>query len=90
MLSLQEQVRVAPAPKVFAVDSIPDGWVAEATDGRLYIVPNQPGGWMRCEARQCDVFNGRREDLRPLPSHEARSVVWFVYGDVGTLVIAEG
>jgi hypothetical protein len=90
MLSLQEQVRATSAPKVYVVDSIPDSWVAEATDGCLYIVPNQPGGWMRCESRQCDVFKGRREELRPLPSQEARSVVWFVYGDVGTLVIAEG
>jgi len=57
----------------------------------MYAVPKQPGSWMRYEAVRCDDdFKGHPEKLQPLPCDEARSVVWFVYGDVGRVVIAEG
>lgn len=90
MMSIQELSRAAPSPKVYAIESAPNSWVAEATDGCLYVVPKEPGGWIQCEAKKCDLYTGETEELQPLPSHEARSVVWFVYGDVGNIVIAEG
>jgi hypothetical protein len=89
MLSLHEQTRHKPVPKVYAVDDLPEFWVAEGTDGSLYAVPKQPGGWMQNDPAPCSRFRDQPEKLQPLPTDEARSVVWFVYGDVGNVVIAE-
>jgi len=88
MLSLQKQTRQSPSPKIYAVDDMPGFWVAQGTDGSMYAVPKQPGGWMQSEAVRIDAEHST-EKLQPLPTEEARSVVWFVYGDVGNVVIAE-
>jgi hypothetical protein len=90
MLSLQGKTNPQPAPKVYAVDDMPEFWVAEGTDGSLYAVPKQPGGWMLSDPARCTDLKEQPEKLQPLPTEEARSVVWFVYGDVGNVVIAEG
>jgi len=90
MVSLRNATGIATSPKIYELDGCSDCWVAEATDGYFYMVPRQPGGWVQCDARQCDYFLGPREQLHPLPSQEARNAVWFVYGDVGSIVIAEG
>ena len=84
-MARQAQLRPEIAPKVYYVDTLPDYWIAEGTDGILYKVPTEPGGWMRR-----DVYEGRYEVLRPLAPHTARPSVWFVYGDIGTIRIAEG
>jgi len=89
MLSLRDKTAHKPGPKVYAVDDMPEFWVAEGTDGSLYAVPKQPGGWMQSDAAPCGRLKEQPEKLQPLPTDEARSVVWFVYGDVGNVVIAE-
>jgi hypothetical protein len=72
-------------PKVYATDKLPNFWIAEGTDGCLYKVPSQPGGWM-----QGDRYDGHRSELRPLPPEKARAIVWLTYGDTGAVKIAEG
>ncbi len=79
-----------PSPKVYSSDNSPNYWIAEATDGCLYRVPNEPGGWVQCSAMSCDRYVGQPHELTPLSPEEARSVMWFVYGDVGAVRIAEG
>lgn len=60
-------------------------WVAEGSDGRLYIVPAEPGGWLRR-----NDYRGSQEDLVPLSTHKATTIAWYVYGDVGKVTIACG
>lgn len=90
MMSLREYTQRECAPKIFAVRGLPDYWVAEATDGRLYMVPNKPGAWVLCDVMQGQLFDGSPEELQPVSSDEARSIMWFVYGDIGSVVIAQG
>lgn len=84
-MALQSEAGPGITPKVYSVDNMPDYWIAEGTDGALYKVPSEPGGWMRR-----DVYEGQRTDLKPIPPQKARSSVWFAYGDIGTVKIAEG
>jgi len=85
MVSLSER-----CPKIYTVNRFPNYWVAEATDGYLYKVPNKAGAWVQRDVLHCEPFDGPEEELRPLPSDKARSIMWFVYGDIGSTVIAEG
>jgi hypothetical protein len=73
------------APKVYYIDTLPDHWIAEGTDGLLYKVPTEPGGWMRR-----DIYVGECDTLKQLPAQTARPHVWLVYGDIGNVKIAEG
>ena len=84
-MALQSEAGSGITPKVYSVESMPDYWIAEGTDGALYKVPSEPGGWMRR-----DVYQGQTESLKPIPPHQARTSVWFTYGDIGTVKIAEG
>ena len=78
-------LEVHSVPKVYLADGMPGYLVAEGTDGCLYRVPSEPGGWMqRCE------YQGRRDALKPVPPREARTRVWITYGDMGAVTIAEG
>ena len=81
------QVNIRPeiAPKVYYTDTLPNHWIAEGTDGLLYKVPTEPGGWLRR-----DIYDGQSEALTPVAPHAARPSVWMVYGDIGTVRIAEG
>ena len=72
-------------PKVYSVDAMPDYWIAEGTDGCLYKVPSQPGGWL-----QGDRYDGQNAELKPVAPEKARAIVWLTYGDLGTVTIAEG
>ncbi len=72
-------------PKVYSVDTMPNYWVAEGTDGFLYKVPSQPGGWL-----QGDKYEGQKAELRQVAPEKARAIVWLTYGDLGTVTIAEG
>jgi hypothetical protein len=54
----------------------------QGTDGNLYVVPAEPGGWMRRSP-----YEGQLETLRTLSQEEARSVCWIVYGDVGPVTM---
>jgi hypothetical protein len=71
-------------PKVYSVDNLPDYWIAEGTDGCLYKVPSQPGGWM-----QGDRYEGQKTELKPVSPEKARVIVWLTYGDTGAVKIAE-
>ena len=83
-MARQAQLRPDIAPKVYYTDTLPDHWIAEGTDGILYKVPTEPGGWMRR-----DVYEGQYDALKPLAPQTARPSVWLVYGDIGTIRIAE-
>lgn len=57
-------------------------WIIEGTDGQLYVVPAEPGGWMRRSE-----YEGQREKLKAVSQEEARSICWSVYGDVGPVTM---
>ncbi len=75
---------VATAPQIFYMNDsdIILNWVAEGSDGRLYTVPAQAGGWMLREN-----YEGPRETLRPVSWSKATTIMWFVYGDTGNMTI---
>ncbi|HEX8219879.1 MAG TPA: hypothetical protein VF914_11810 [Chloroflexia bacterium] len=77
----------ATYPRIFYADEMPFvmNWIAEGTDGNLYLVPAEPGGWLRR-----DGYQGPREELKPLTPPKASTIAWFVYGDVGPVTIATG
>ena len=50
---------------------------------RLYVVPAEPGGWLRR-----DRYEERGEQLNPVSAQKARTITWYVYGDVGQVTIA--
>jgi len=64
---------------------MPGFLVAEGTDGSLYRVPSEPGGWM-----QRAEYGGCRDNLKPISPQEAQTRVWVMYGDIGVIRIAEG
>ena len=72
------------SPKVYSLDNLPDYWIAEGTDGCLYKGPSRPGGWLHG-----DRFEGQTVELRPVPVEKARVIVWLIYGDTGTVTVAE-
>ena len=59
-------------------------WIAEGTDGKLYVVPAEAGGWLR----RSD-YRGPGDGLSPVSLEKARTIAWYVYGDVGTVTIAQ-
>jgi hypothetical protein len=72
-------------PKIYSVDNLPNFWIAEGTDGCLYKVPSQPGGWL-----QGDRYSGQKSELKPVAPEKARAILWLTYGDMGSVRIAEG
>ena len=79
------QSHITAIPKVYSADNLPNHWIAEGTDGRLYKMPSQPGGWL-----QGDKYDGQPTELRPISPDKARAIVWMTYGDTGVVKIAEG
>ena len=78
-----------PAPKVYQADDAHYflNWIAEGTDGTLYNVPSEPGGWNRRS-----TFNGPKDLLKPVSLQKARAIAHFVGGDrsdKGTVTIAQ-
>ena len=78
-------VRPEPTSEFYRVYPVSDQplqmqseWIIEGKDGTLYVVPAEPGGWMRRSeyARQA-------EQLQAVSQEEARSICWTLYGDVG-------
>jgi len=51
-------------------------WVAEGSDGSLYLVPSEPGGWQRRT-----VYAGPREALKPVSPEKAQAIASFVGGN---------
>ena len=71
-------------PKLYYADhrSFLVEWIAEGTVGNLYLVPAEPGGWLRRAG-----YNGPRDELAAVRPEKARTIMWFVYGDVGPVTI---
>jgi hypothetical protein len=57
-------------------------WIIEGTDGKLYVVPAEPGGWLRRSE-----YQGPLGKLKAVPQEEARYICWTVYGDVGRVTV---
>jgi hypothetical protein len=57
-------------------------WVIKGTDGKFYLVPSAPGGWLRHAE-----YQGERGKLIALAQNDARGVCWMVYGDVGRVTM---
>ena len=77
-------------PKLYSLDDthLFLNWIAEGTDGRLYMVPSEPGGWRRRHA-----YDGGVDLLHPISATKARAIVKFVGGtcsEWGPVTIAEG
>jgi len=86
---LQANTVIETAPKLFSIDDAHSfrDWIAEGTDGYLYKVPSEPGGWSKR-----DKYEGQTDDLKPLSPQKARAIVQFVAGhskDWGPVTIAE-
>lgn len=78
-------METATVPKIYYPDEalFVMNWIAEGSDGNLYVVPAEPGGWLRHNG-----YEGPKVGLKPLVSPKASTVSWFVYGDVGPVTIA--
>lgn len=74
-------------PRIFYVNETECimNWVAEGSDGHLYVVPAEPGGWLRR-----NDYRGPQESLVPLSAPKAVTIEWYIYGDVGQMTIACG
>jgi hypothetical protein len=57
-------------------------WIIEGTDNILYVVPAEPGGWLRRSE-----YQGQMEKLKAVSQEEARSICWMMYGDVGRVTM---
>jgi hypothetical protein len=81
----EQTATLQPAPKVYYTDNspLPANWIAEGSDGYLYVVPAEPGGWLRR-----DRYEPHDEALNPVSPQKARTITWYVYGDVGQVTIA--
>ena len=87
MVTAEGPAGSAPTPAVYNVSSANDEppqleWIIEGTDGNLYMVPAEPGGWLR----RSD-YQGQIERLKAISQEEARSICWTVYGDVGRVTM---
>ena len=57
-------------------------WIIKGTDGKLYLVPSESGGWLHNSE-----YHGQTANLKAVTQDEARSICWTVYGDVGRVTI---
>jgi hypothetical protein len=76
-----------PTPEPYEVylaknESVEFEWIINGTDSKLYLVPAEPGGWLR----RCD-YQGQIEKLKAVSQKKARSICWTVYGDVGRVTM---
>ena len=53
-------------------------WIALGSDGSLYIAPAEPGGWL-----QRKKYQGSIDQLVPVSPTKARTIAWYLYGDLG-------
>jgi hypothetical protein len=75
----------APAPLIFYVTDEPEvlNWIAQGTDGDLYIAPAVAGGWL-----QRVRYDGPMERLSLIAPAKARMIAWFLFGDTGIEEVA--
>jgi hypothetical protein len=86
-MTAEGPTRSEPTSAVYNVSSANDEpprleWIIEGTDSNLYVVPAEPGGWMRRSE-----YEGQIEKLKAVSQEEARSICWTVYGDVGRVTM---
>ncbi len=90
MTFIQEaRVETEVSPKVFCADEahVFLNWIAEGTDGYLYLVPSAPGGW-----KERLRYEGHIEGLKLVSPQKARAITAFVGGackEWGPVTIAE-
>lgn len=51
-------------------------WIAEGTDGTMYTVPSEPGGWQKRH-----VYSGTIDGLKAVTPEKALAIARFVGGD---------
>ena len=78
--------RTSPGFNLFYVD---DGYlnvdfVAEGTDGIFYLVPLEPGGWLKRSP-----YTGQVAHLAPVSREKSRTLIYYLYGDIGPISIRE-
>src|SRR5947209_13994363 len=88
-MSVKQQAITEVAPRVFSVDEahVFLNWVAEGTDGYLYLVPSEPGGW-----KLRHRYDRPGATLNPVSPEKARAIMEFVGGNCkewGPVVMAE-
>jgi hypothetical protein len=59
-------------------------WIARGSDGSLYTAPAVPGGWL-----QRKKYQGSEDRLVPVSPTKARTITWYLYGDLGEVKIAD-
>lgn len=59
-------------------------WIAKGSDGKLYIAPAEPGGWL-----QRKVYQGSVDSLTQVSPAKGRTITWYLYGDLGDVKIAD-
>jgi hypothetical protein len=74
------------APAIFRIT---DGafyldWIVRGSDGSLYVAPAEPGGWL-----QRKKYQGSVDQLVQVSPTKARTIAWYLYGDLGQVKIAE-
>jgi hypothetical protein len=74
------------APTVFRDTNGPFflDWIALGSDGSLYVVPAEPGGWLTRKK-----YDGSIDRLVRVSPTKARTIAWYLYGDLGQVTIAE-
>ena len=53
-------------------------WVIEGTDGQLYTVRSEVGGWL-----SRTPFRGDLDAMRLVSSEKAEAIMWLTYADTG-------
>jgi hypothetical protein len=51
-------------------------WVIEDTDGKLYTVRSEPGGWLKRTP-----YEGSLEGMKLVTSEKAETIMWLTYAD---------
>jgi len=85
--SLRTLAAVTMPYKVYSSDSSrtqgdQTEWIIKGTDGKLYLVPSESGGWLRHSE-----YHGQTANLKAVSQEEARSICFTVYGDIGRVTI---
>ena len=88
-LTKEARVDMELSPKVYCADEahVFLNWIAEGTDGYLYLVPSEPGGW-----KERHRYEGHVEGLKLVSPQKARAITDFVGGtckEWGPVTIAE-
>ncbi len=70
LIDLAQEGTMDYSPTVYQTPQMPEHWVAEGNDGKLYLFPAGPNGW-----QQRTQFRGHVAGLRSVGKETARTVV---------------